>query len=97
MLADVRYRAGEAGQCGVGVVQALGWHRAILVGSQFATRHGLALLQDRTCAVAQAFVLSLWQPMQGLGTPEVSVSTGERKRKVCADTKMSPSCLLPSV
>ena len=64
---------------------------------QFATRHGLVLVQERNCAAAQALVLSLWQLVHGFGMPEVSVSVGERKRKVWLATKVSPCCLLGRV
>jgi hypothetical protein len=53
-----------------------------IVPYQLATRQGLAVFQERNCSAAQAFVLSLWQLVQGFGMPEFSVSVGVIKRKV---------------
>ncbi len=103
-LADVGHRGGELGECGVGVIEALGWHTAILeergrggpfqsqtadlsvrtcglgrVICQLATRQGLVVVQERSWAAAQAFVLSLWQAVQGLGTPG-DFRQGRRKK-----------------
>ena len=51
-------------------------------GDYGPTRHGDISGQLFSCSDAQAFVLSLWQPMQAFGTLSRSLSDGVMNRNV---------------
>src|SRR5207302_9425347 len=55
------------------------------------TRQGEVVCQVRNCANAHFTDLSLWQDVQGLGTPNCSVNAGEMNRKVWLPTYWSPN------